>query len=89
MNRYLDKLKSMIAQSSLSRDEQQDFITALSQADDSVLQPVVDLCSEDIEWINNLYANYRLKRSAHVAQDAQAWDGILKEEERLLGGIKK
>lgn len=84
MDRCLDKLKSMIMQSSLSSDEQRDFIGALSQADDAVLQPIMDLCAEHEEWIERLYKNYKTKKSAQVAQDIKSWENILETEGRML-----
>ena len=79
----------MIAKSSLSPDEQRDFINVLSRADDVDLQPIADLCIEDMEWVQKLYSNYKAKQSAHAARDTQSWEEILKNEEQLLKGIEK
>ena len=84
MNQYTDKMKYLIAQSPLSLDEQQIFTSALSHADDSVLKPMTDLCSQDPVWIKKLYYNYKSKQAAIVADDPAMWDAIIQEEEKML-----
>lgn len=79
----------MIGESSLSPNEQKDFISAFAQADDVALQPIVDLCSEDGVWIKRLYENYKAKQSAHTTGDMRAWKEIFKDKEQLIGDIEK
>lgn len=84
MNRHLDKLEPIIARSSLSLDERQDLTSILLRADDAILQLIVDLCLEDTGLVEKLQQNYKSKRAAIAADDPDAWERIIREEEQTL-----
>lgn len=83
----IEALKTFLADSDLPEEEQQELFEMLSQANETDLEPIVALFSEDAKWIRILADNYQAKKDAIQSKDPQAWEQIIKSEEYLLAKL--
>ncbi len=85
MTKNFEKIINLIKQSSLSLEDKADLIFLFSLSKKDVdLDPVIQLCSANPEWINTLNDNYKAKYTAFTTQSPALWDKIIEEEERQL-----
>lgn len=80
----IEKFKTLLADSDLPEEEQQELVDVFSRASDADLEPIVQLLSEDPKWIQIVADNYRDKKNAIRANDPAAWEQIIKNEEQVL-----
>lgn len=85
----LEKLKQIFADSKLSDQEQEELINLFSSAKDGELESVIDLFSENPEWIEKISHNYKTKQQALKKGDTNLWQKIIQQEESQLKKIEK
>jgi len=83
----IETLKTFLADSDLPEEEQQELFEMFSKANETDLEPIIQLFSEDPKWIRILADNYQAKKDAIQSKDPQAWEKIIKDEEYLLAKI--
>ena len=89
METNFQKIQKIIADVGLSQEEQNDFLVFLMLVQDKGLDPVLQLFSEDKNWVKKIYQNIKSKQEALSNQNSQLWQNIVKEEEALLQGEGK
>jgi hypothetical protein len=85
----LHKVRELLSRSTLSSHDQDSLIVALSLANDSELEPVVALFSENPAWMEKISANYKSKKTADASQDPNLWQKIVREEESQLKELEE
>ncbi|MAF80409.1 hypothetical protein CL628_00160 [bacterium] len=80
----LQKLGDLISQSSLTSEEQADFVSAIKALDDVWLQPVVKLARAYPEVLPSLYKNLKAKQAAVESGDSAAWEQVMADEAQWL-----
>lgn len=84
MDSNIQKLQALIAGSPLKEDERNDILALFAKARDTDLMPLVELCTKNPDWIRRCYENIKSKQAAIAADDADAWERIIREEEQML-----
>src|SRR5438876_72797 len=84
MGENYGKLKKIIGDSSLDTETRQGLIYFFKRARDSELEPIVELCFEDPDWIYRISENYREKLQAFETEDIEMWNQIINKEAEQL-----
>ena len=85
MRPHLKKIQLLVPESTLSPQQQREFIGFLALIDDQDLQQVTGLFCENKKSIAILYENIINKREALKNKNANAWKKIIDEELNILG----
>lgn len=88
MQNQFHRIKDQISHSSLSRQEQDTLIVALSLASDAELETVSKVFDENPQWIETLHANLKSKQEIAHSQNAMLWKQLLEEEKTMLENLK-
>ena len=83
------KVKDLISASSLPFSDQIDLIDLFSKGNDSELELIVELFTENQIWIEKISHNYKWKLKALKTKDAEVWKKIVEEEKKELEEIEK
>lgn len=83
-----EKIKVLLATSSLSKEDQAQFLVALGLAADERLADMAKLFEEDSSLIPVVYENYKAKFQAISHEDSAAWDKVVEDEQKQLEAIK-
>ena len=78
------KLESHITSSTLSGQEQREFIDAIAKVDDAWLGPLVQLMDAYPEVVPSLFKNLKAKQAAAEHGDDAAWEKVMADEETWL-----
>lgn len=89
MESNFQKIKTLLQNSTLSQNDQDDLITLFSLSEDSKLEPVVKLFLEDQNWIKKISDNYKAKQIAALEKNSDLWQKIIEDEEKQLDGLEK
>ncbi|OGF25709.1 hypothetical protein A2303_06940 [Candidatus Falkowbacteria bacterium RIFOXYB2_FULL_47_14] len=80
----MDKLKSLLSDSSLADHEQKELFEIFANLSKDELGELSDFLSIHPEWVDVLYRNYEKKKKAAVSMDIKKWREIFDEEKREL-----
>ncbi len=89
METNYQKIRTLLSNSDLSAEEQDNLLILLLGRPDEELAPLAELFTEDPSWIRKIYDNYKAKQEAFTNQDKKTWQEILKGEESMLQDILK
>jgi hypothetical protein len=89
MDSNFQHIQSLIAQSDLHKEDQDNLMALYAQAGDDDLAPIAELFAEDSSWIRKISENLKTKQSAFAGKNKMAWIEILKGEETLLQDLVK
>ena len=89
METNLQKIRKLLAESELSKDEQDEFVILLALVQDEDLNSITQLFSQDRSWIRKIYQNVKEKRTALSSKDVRLWEKILQEEESQLKELER
>ena len=84
MTMNFHKIKELICKSTLSQQDQDNLVVALSLANDAELEPVAKLFFESHEWIEKMSMNLKAKQAVAVSQNPDEWRNLLAQEESEL-----
>lgn len=85
----IETIKTLVTDSDLSQEEQDELVALFSQANDVDLEPVAQLFSEDPSWMKIMSGNYRAMEEAAVTQDKARWDKLIEDSEYLLAKVER
>ncbi len=80
----LEFLKKELALSTLSEEDQKEFIGFLGRMPGRHLVDILDMAKEDPHFLNFLWSNYDKKQKAFKMHDEGLLDDVLKEEKAML-----
>jgi hypothetical protein len=80
METFFDSIEMAVSDSDLTGNQQQEFLKFLSSADTASLESIARLMAEDSVWVERLWENYSLKKSATKNVDNELWDLIVQKE---------
>lgn len=89
MESNFQKIKELLQNSILSKEDQDDLVVLFSLSEDSKLEPVVKLFSENKNWIKKISDNYKTKKEAIVNKNPDLWQKIIEDEEKQLNELEK
>ena len=89
METNLEKLTAVLQQSELTLEDKQILLEVFAQVDDTELEGLLELFSEDNSWISIINDNFKAKRAAFESGDPLVMEDVLKKEEELLTEIKE
>lgn len=84
MKSNFQKIRELLQNSILSKEDQDDLVALFSLSEDSELEPIVKLFSEDKNWIKKISDNYRAKKTAISEKNSDLWQKIIEDEEKEL-----
>ena len=87
MEGALLKIRNLLSQSSLSKDEQDELFVVFSLLGEANLSSVADVLAGDPSLIKKIYENYKAKREVAQTKNADALRKIIEEEKDLLEKI--
>lgn len=79
-----EKIRALLAHSSLTDTEAREFLSLLLYHDKEGLDEICALFEEDATWIEWLYDNYRAKKDAFASGDDKRLEEILQEETKMF-----
>jgi len=87
MGSNLAKIKSIIADNSLTREDQEELLSIFVKASENELAPIRELLEADASWVGKLNTNYKVKKAVLNTGDAESWRTLLKEEAKEVDKI--
>jgi hypothetical protein len=79
-----DKLKEILAKSSLTEVQQLELLEAFGAGDEQTLFDICNLLESNPTLIDELYNNLKAKKEALQLNDQKHWEEIIKKESQLL-----
>ncbi|MEA3273373.1 MAG: hypothetical protein U9Q72_02145 [Patescibacteria group bacterium] len=79
-----EQIKKVIAESSLTQEEKDEFNKIIAKANTAQLQALESLFSENPEFAPTFYKNYKDKLATFTEKDGTQWDKIIDEEKGLM-----
>ncbi len=87
MSGNLKKLKLILDNSSLPKNDQDGLLVLFARTPDRELEFGVKLFSEDIGWLKMINENYKAKQKAIAKKDPALWKKIIQEEQQELQAL--
>jgi hypothetical protein len=85
-NEILSKIKNLIENSKIPKNDQPEFFWVCSKMSETDLSSLYELVSTQPELMKVLFDNYKRKKNTPVT-DSAAWDKIITDEKELISKI--
>jgi hypothetical protein len=83
------KIEELVSKSNLLSPEREELIKLFANTEDSELESVVTIFSDDNSWIEKIYNNYKIKKATMAVESSDLWKEILEQEEKQLEEVKE
>jgi hypothetical protein len=89
METNFEKIKQIIANSTISEADQIEFIESCEGVIDDQLELLVDLFIESPEWIGKVIENLKEKKDAAHQRNMKSWEDVISSEVSYLESENK
>ncbi|MEK7193445.1 MAG: hypothetical protein AAB652_01505 [Patescibacteria group bacterium] len=88
-NKDIEFIAQALRESSLSKEDQDDFLLFCFMTPKSEREPLIALIQDDPSWIQKLSINYKAKKQAIRDRNSDLLDAIVQEEQTMLSEIEQ